>query len=72
MTDSLDIFINGHRGVLFRWSFDIDIPQKLSNNLFLFGTSELRLPLWSTDLDDNTFIVLDLDAFLEFNYGVNK
>lgn len=63
LTDSIDIFIDGHHGTLYRWTFDIDIPQKLSSKLFPFGTSELRLPLWSADLDDNTLIVPDLDSY---------
>lgn len=63
LADSIDIFLDGHSGILCRWNFDIDIPQKLSNKLFPFGTNELSLPLWSADLDDNTLIVPDLEAY---------
>lgn len=61
-TDSIPIFIDGRSAILCRWVFDIDMPQKFSHSLFPFGKNELRLPLWSVDLDDNTVIIPDLEA----------
>lgn len=63
LTDSLNIFMDGERAMLYRWSFDIDIPETLSCRLYPFGISELKLPLWSANMDDNTLIIPDLDAY---------
>ncbi|MDR2009734.1 MAG: cache domain-containing protein [Bacteroidales bacterium] len=62
-TDSIPILINNCKAVLYRWNFDINIPQQLSYSLFPFGKNEIIFPLWSTDLDDNTVLIPDLSAY---------
>lgn len=62
-TDSIRTIFEGRSGLLVRWRFDVNLPQQLSYALFPFGHNEITLPVWSTDLDDNTVLVPDLDSY---------
>lgn len=61
--DTLDIILDDHPATLYRWNFDMDIGQKMSYSLYPFGKSEVSIPFWSMDLDDNTLLIPDLDSY---------
>ncbi len=61
--DSLSILMEGNKATLYRWRFDVNLPQQLSYALFPFGKNELVLPVWSADLDDNTVLTPDLESY---------
>jgi len=63
LTDSLEVTMGHYPAILYRWEFDIDIGQMLSYSLYPFGKSEISLPIWSRDLDYNTLLVPDLEAY---------
>jgi hypothetical protein len=60
-TDTL--FAGEKKMVLYRWNFDINIPQQLSYSLFPFGKNNITLPLWSVNLDDNTILIPDMESY---------
>lgn len=70
-TDSIEIVMDNYPAVLFRWNFDIEIEQQLSYSLYPFGKNELSLLLWSTDLDDNTVLIPDLEGYKQL-YPTDK
>ena len=61
--DTLDILLDNHPATLYRWNFDMDIGQKMSYSLYPFGKSEITIPFWSADLDDNTLLIPDLTSY---------
>ncbi len=61
--DSVDIILENHSAILYRWNFDIDIGQKMSYSLYPFGKSEIIIPFWSMDFDDNTLLIPDFDSY---------
>jgi hypothetical protein len=61
--DSVAVLLDSYPAVLYRWNFDVEVEQQLSYALYPFGKNECSLTLWSTNLDDNTVVVPDLDAY---------
>lgn len=61
--DTLDILLDNYPATLYRWNFDMDIGQKMSYSLYPFGKSEITIPFWSADLDDNTLLTPDLTSY---------
>lgn len=64
-TDSIGALLDNYPATLYRWNFDLEIEQQLSYALYPFGKNELSLTLWSRDLDDNTLITPDLEAYMQ-------
>jgi uncharacterized membrane protein (DUF441 family) len=62
-TDSIAVLLDSYPAILYRWNFDVEVEQQLSYSLYPFGKNELSLTLWSTNLDDNTVVVPDLDSY---------
>lgn len=63
LKDTLDIVLDKHLATLYRWNFDMDIGQTMSYSLYPFGKSEISIPFWSMDFDDNTLLVPDFDSY---------
>jgi hypothetical protein len=71
LTDSLEVLIDNYPAILYRWNFDVEMEQRLSYSLYPFGKNEVKLTLWSTDLDDNTIITPDLESYKQI-YPTDK
>jgi hypothetical protein len=63
LTDSVEIVFDGEPMMLYRWSFEIQIEQRLSYSLYPFGKKDVSFFLWSNDFDDNTILTPDLDGY---------
>lgn len=63
LKDTLEVILDNHPVMLYRWDFDIDIGQKMSYSLYPFGKNEIIVPFWSMDLDDNTLLIPDFDSY---------
>lgn len=70
-TDSIPIMLDSYPAVLYRWNFDIEIEQELSYALYPFGKNEIKLPLWSNNLDDNTIMTPALESYRQI-YPTDK
>jgi hypothetical protein len=62
-TDSLSVYVDNKEMVLYRWNFDINLPQQFSYSLYPFGKNNITIPLWSVNLDDNTFLIPDIESY---------
>ena len=63
LVDSTATLLENCKAVLMRWTFDIKLPQQMFYRLYPFEKSEITLPLWAVDLDDNTVMAPDLEGY---------
>jgi hypothetical protein len=63
LVDSLETTMNGHKAILMRWSFVVEVEHIPSYGLYPFGIYNMSFVLKGKNRDDNTMLIPDVTAY---------